>query len=171
MRRPDIRGTSLAAVIAIAFLAVAAVGCTGTSTEPGPGPSISASPARAVSPSSSPSSSGIAVTGSTVVIDEDANGKTVTVTVGSPVELILHNSYWTIQASSRPDILAEIGTPTQLPVSPTCAAGIGCNPVRAMFTAMRPGTAVLSASRTSCGEALLCAPDQRHFAVTVVVVQ
>lgn len=84
---------------------------------------------------------------------------------------VLHNSYWNINASSRPDVLAEIGAPTQLPVTPTCGAGMGCNPMQATFTALRPGTAVLSASRMTCGEALACAPAQRHFQVTVVVTQ
>ena len=47
--------------------------------------------------------------------------------------------------------------------------GGGCNPVVATFTAMSAGTAVLSASRTSCGEALRCGPDNSHYHVTIIV--
>ncbi len=46
---------------------------------------------------------------------------------------------------------------------------LGCNPVRAMFTARAPGIAVLSASRTSCGEALRCGPQNGTYQVSVIV--
>lgn len=148
--------------LTLAALTTLAIGCGHAASQSSPGQSLT--------PSASPSA--ITVSGKTaIVVDERANGKSVTVTVGAPVELLLHNSYWNINASSRPDVLAEIGVPTWLPVTPTCGAGMGCNPVRAIFTAVRPGTAVLSASRMSCGEAMLCAPAQRHFQVTVVVTQ
>jgi len=117
----------------------------------------------------SASSATITVTGSPLLLDEHAKGKTVAVTVGTSVELVLHNSYWNINNSSNPKVLAEIGEPTYLPATSACVPGGGCNPVQATFTAMTPGTAVLSASRTSCGEAMLCAPGQRHFQVTIVV--
>lgn len=117
----------------------------------------------------SASSSTITVSGSPLVLDEHAKGKVVKIAVGTSVELILHSSYWNINNSSSPKVLSEIGEPTQLPVTPTCPPGIGCNPVQATFTAMTPGTAVLSASRMSCGEAMGCGPGQGHFQVTVVV--
>jgi hypothetical protein len=143
-------------------LTMLCIGCGHAAARPSPGQSLTPS-------ASAPT---ITVSGKTaIIVDEHANGKSVTVTVGAPIKLLLHNSYWNISASSRPDVLAEIGVPTWLPVTPTCGAGMGCNPVQAIFTALRPGTAVLSASRMSCGEAMLCAPAQRHFQVTVVVTQ
>lgn len=117
----------------------------------------------------SASSSTIAVTGSPLVLDEHAKGKVVKIAVGTSVELVLHNSYWNINNSSNPKVLAEIGKPTYLPATSACVPGGGCNPVRATFTAMTAGMAVLSASRTTCGEAMGCLPGQRHFQVTVVV--
>jgi hypothetical protein len=41
--------------------------------------------------------------------------------------------------------------------------------VRTSFLALAPGTAVITASRTTCGEALRCTASQRHFSVTIVV--
>jgi hypothetical protein len=159
MRRPRSRGPYLAAALILTGVAALATGCAAAGT---PAPVTSSSPAPPPTDT---------IGGKLLVLDEHAKGKTVTATVGTSVELILHNSYWDINSSSNPKVLAEIGEPTQLPATPTCAAGMGCNPVQATFTAMTPGTAVLSASRTSCGEALLCAPGQRHFQVTVVVTE
>jgi hypothetical protein len=41
--------------------------------------------------------------------------------------------------------------------------------VTARFGALRPGRAVVTAHRTSCGEAMGCAGDSGRFSVTVVV--
>lgn len=110
------------------------------------------------------------VTGSQVVLDEHANGRTVKVTVGSTVELLLHFSFWDINGSSSPSVLAQAGAPTLLPQTPpTCAPEIGCSSLRATFTALRAGTSVLSASRNTCGEAIQCPPAKRRFQVTVIV--
>jgi hypothetical protein len=148
----------IASGLVLAGCAAFSTGCAATSAQPGPGTSPSASPSTTVA-------------GNPLVLDEHAKGKTITVTVGTSVKLILHSSYWNIKNSSSPKVLAETGGPTQLPVAPTCPPGVGCNPVQATFTAMTAGTAVLSASRISCGEAMLCAPAQRHFQVTVIVMK
>jgi hypothetical protein len=43
-------------------------------------------------------------------------------------------------------------------------------PLRGMaLAAVALLAAVITASRTSCGEALACRPDQRHFRLTVIV--
>lgn len=120
-------------------------------------------------PASQPASPPATVAGNPLLIEDGANGQTVQVPVGARVELLLHSSYWDIAPSSRPGVLAETSPPTDLPVTPTCPPGVGCNPVEATFSALQAGSAVLSASRTSCGEAMACTPDQRHFQVTVVV--
>ena len=146
----------IASGLILAGCAAFGTGCAATSSQPGPGTSPSASPSTTVA-------------GNPFVLDEHAKGKVTRITVGTSVKLILHSSDWNINNSSSPKVLAEIGEPTQLPVTPSCPPGVGCNPVQATFTAMTPGTAVLSASRISCGEAMLCAPGQRHFQVTVIV--
>ena len=47
--------------------------------------------------------------------------------------------------------------------------GLGCTPVRADFTALTVGKAVITASRSACGEALRCKPEQTRFTVIVIV--
>jgi hypothetical protein len=152
----------IAAGVLLAALAALGTGCatSGSPTTQG---------TATHTPGASAAATGSAVSGRPVVLDEHANNTTVHIQVGTTVELLLHSSYWNIAGSSSPAVLAPQGTPTQLPVTPTCAPGIGCNPVRAMFSARSPGTSVLSASRTSCGEALRCGTKNGHFQVTVIV--
>ena len=151
----------IAAVLLAAALATLGTGCAATGA---PNTQVSATSAA---PANWPT--GPVASGQPVVLDEHANKTTVHVQVGTTVELLLHSSYWTIGGSSSPAVLAPQGTPTQLPVTPTCAPGIGCNPVQAMFSARSPGTSVLSASRTSCGEAMRCGTQNGRFQVTVIV--
>lgn len=106
----------------------------------------------------------------TIVLDEHANASTMRVVVGQRVALLLHSSYWSDFASSRTAVLRADGLVRTLPTARKCIPGGGCNPVLATFMAETLGTAVLSASRTSCGEALRCSPDQSHYRVTIVVV-
>jgi hypothetical protein len=150
----------IAAGLLLAALAALATGCA-TSTAP----PTQVTPAPAAS--SAPGAPG--VSGQPAILDEHANKTTVHVQVGTTVELLLHSSYWNVTGSSSPSVLAPQGSPTQLPVTPTCPPGVGCNPVRAMFSALSPGTSVLSASRTTCGEALRCGTDNGRFQVTVIV--
>jgi hypothetical protein len=105
-----------------------------------------------------------------VVLDEHANHETVQVVVGHDVELLLHSTYWMNFGSSQPGIVRVDGSPRVLATASHCVPGGGCNPVLARFTAASLGTAVLSASRTSCGEALACGPANSHFSVTIRVV-
>lgn len=152
----------IAAGLLLAALAALGTGCASSAAPPTqvtPTPAASSAPAEPV------------VSGQPVVLDEHANKTTVRIQVGATVELLLHSSYWNVTGSSSPSVLAPQGAPTQLPVTPTCPPGIGCNPVRAMFSALSPGTSVLSASRTTCGEALRCGTDNGHYQVTVIVTQ
>lgn len=104
------------------------------------------------------------------VVDEKANQTTVRFRVGTRVELLLHSDYWTVVGSSRPDVLAQDGPTRQLPRTPsTCPPGVGCQPLQTFFTARTPGSAVVSATRTTCGEALRCLPGQGSLRITVVV--
>jgi hypothetical protein len=104
-----------------------------------------------------------------IVLDEHANSSTVQVVVGRRVELLLHSSYWTDFGSSRSAVVRADGPVRTLPTAQRCVPGGGCHPVLATFMAETAGTAVLSASRTSCGEALRCGPGNSHYHVTIVV--
>jgi hypothetical protein len=107
----------------------------------------------------------------TVQASEAANNKTVYVREGASLDLVLHSSYWMIHGSSNPSVLREDGPASLLPApgGVACPPGVGCRPVKAVFTAELPGTAVVTASRNACGEALRCTPAQRSYKLTVVV--
>ncbi len=106
-----------------------------------------------------------------VVAKDNDNGKTVRVSVGERLELILASDYWNVDPSSSPAVLRQDGETSDLARPSDCPTlpGLGCIPEQTSFTALAPGTVVITASRTSCGEALACHPDQRHFRLTVVV--
>ena len=106
-----------------------------------------------------------------VVARDNANGKTVRVSVGERLELILASNYWNVDPSTSPAVLRQDGDTTDLAPPSSCGSmpGAGCVPEQTSFTAMAPGTVVITASRQSCGEALACRPDQRHFRLTVIV--
>ncbi|MFD5437172.1 hypothetical protein ACFWJ4_34110 [Kitasatospora sp. NPDC127067] len=143
---------SAAPVLAAALLTLA--GCASTGTGP-------STPAAASTASTAPSPA-------TVTVDEHADRTTLKAAVGTTVTLALHSTYWSAATSSAPDVLAPAGPPTTTP-SPSCRPGGGCGTVTASFTARAPGTARLTATRTSCGEALNCPPEQRGYEVTVEV--
>jgi len=106
-----------------------------------------------------------------VVLSEHSNGKTVHVAVGEHVKLILSSDYWRVHGSSPKAVLVQIGRARLLPRPKDCPKipGLGCVPFETTFTALAKGTAVISASRQTCGEALACQPPQEHFRLTVVV--
>jgi hypothetical protein len=102
---------------------------------------------------------------------DNANGTTVRLHVGDRLKLTLSSSYWNVHASPVPAVLRQDGPARLLPRPSTCPdiPGIGCTPVQTLFTALARGTAVITATRTTCGEALACAADQRRFTITVVI--
>jgi hypothetical protein len=109
---------------------------------------------------------------SPVVVRDGAGRHTATVTVGQRLEVILDSTYWTVAGSSQPGVLHQDGATVAMarPSScPTFPAGTGCVPVRTDFSALKPGNAVITATRLGCGEARECAPGQRNFTLTVTV--
>jgi len=106
-----------------------------------------------------------------IVVRDNANGKAVSARAGDRIELILSSSYWHVTGSSAPSVLRQDGPPVLLSRPSSCPdiPGLGCVPVRADFTALAEGKATIAATRSVCGEALRCRPDQMRFTVTVVV--
>jgi hypothetical protein len=112
----------------------------------------------------------IAATASDRPLGEADNGGRVTVAVGSEVTLKLGSTYWQVQGSSDPTVLALISGPTVSAAGPTaCIPGAGCGTVTAVFRALAPGSATIVASRTTCGEALRCTGTAGAYEVTIVV--
>jgi hypothetical protein len=102
-----------------------------------------------------------------VTVTETDNGRTVTVARGGQLIVTLHSTYWTFGGTSNSAVLQEVGQPVASPGS--CPAGVGCGQVTATFTAVGPGRADVTASRSSCGEALSCTGGAGSFRVSVVV--
>ena len=99
----------------------------------------------------------------------DANdGQTVTLHPGNHLLVVLSSTYWQFQPSSDPSVLHAEGSPATSP-SPGCVPGAGCGTVAATFTAVAPGHATIVATRTSCGEAMLCLGSAGHYQIDVVV--
>ena len=108
----------------------------------------------------------------TVFVERDrSNGTTIRIRVGDQVALILSSTYWNVRGSAAPTVLRQDG-PAKLLGSPSsCPPGVGCGSLRTFFTALTPGTAMITAHRDSCGEALRCVGSRGRFRLTVIVTQ
>jgi hypothetical protein len=142
--RSNIRTRRLVGAAVVAVLALAACGTAqggvGGPPEPSPAP--------------------------TIHVGDGDNGRHLMVDVGTHIVVALDSTYWSFRPSSNPAVLAPDGSASASP-SPGCIPGAGCGTVTQAFVVTEAGTAMLSAKRTTCGEALLCQPNQRLFKVTV----
>lgn len=118
--------------------------------------------------SGSPSPASSPVAGLTVARDSD-NGKTLNLHVGDRLEVQLGSTYWTVNGSTNGAVLQTIGQAVVSPQPTGCVPGAGCGFVTALFDAVAPGNAAVTASRNSCGEAMGCTGDQGLYRVSVVV--
>jgi hypothetical protein len=110
------------------------------------------------------------VEGQGTVVTEDDRGRTVRVGIGDTITVILHSTYWSPASTSNGAIVAPAAAATVAPASPgTCLPGIGCGTVTSTFVAKASGHAVLSASRTVCGEALNCKDADKSWTVDLTV--
>jgi hypothetical protein len=161
------RRSATAAVAAGAFLvAVLVAGCASnnhTATQP-----LGAPGTTTASASGAPSPTGAATPPQgTVVLDEKSNGRTITVHAGTPVEIILHSSYWSAAVSSPAGVLVRTRG-TTMTRDGHCAPGVGCSTQHNWFIASGTGDATVEAHRTICGEAMRCVPEQ-HITIRIVV--
>jgi len=155
--------TALTGTALIAFLLLG--GCGGDPNAPGTAATVSLStitPQPSDRPSATPPPSAVAVS-------EPSAGRTFQIRRGDRVVLSLHSTYWHI---SPPDghILTQTGAQKVIPaLAGTCRPGIGCGTVQATFIASATGSAELTASRTTCGEAKACLPGQKSYVTHLVV--
>jgi hypothetical protein len=96
-------------------------------------------------------------------------GSTVNLRVGETLRVVLDSTYWSIKPSSNANVLAARGVPVVAPRLVGCVPGQGCGTTTALFRALAPGVASISASRASCGEAMRCTLGNGSFKVTVRV--
>jgi uncharacterized Zn-binding protein involved in type VI secretion len=86
-------------------------------------------------------------------------GQTLLVTLGS--------TYWTIQGSSNSLVLAPVGAAVTSPQPFSAPPGSGCGTVSQEFRADKYGTAQVTASRVSCGEAMGCVGPTGQYQLPV----
>jgi hypothetical protein len=103
-----------------------------------------------------------------ITITDSDKGAKVTIRQGARLTVRLGSTYWTIQGGSNPTVLQQQGHTTYTP-APGCPPGAGCGTADASFLGLAPGQAQVTASRTSCGEALACSPAAGSYQVTVIV--
>jgi hypothetical protein len=106
----------------------------------------------------------------TVGIGDAQNGQSVGAHVGDTLRLSLSRTTWTISGSSDPSVLQAVGEQVVSPAPPgSCYPGMGCGTTTALFRALRAGSATVTATRVSCGEALRCVGTEGQYEVVVVV--
>lgn len=120
-----------------------------------------------------PATAQAAKTPASVALSENSNGRSVSVAVGTRLNLTLHSTYWSLVATRTAPDLRQIGHTKVVGVAPNggghCVPGQGCGTLSAHFIAVHPGSVRLRATRTSCGEALRCSPAQSVWTVIVHV--
>jgi len=118
------------------------------------------------------SSLGALTVSRTVTLDEANNHHTVAVSPGTRITVTLHSTYWSPTPVHSSVILSPVGAPTVAATQPGtagCVPGQGCGTVTEHFVARHAGFIRLRATRTSCGEAMRCAPAQSAWTVVVHV--
>jgi len=165
------RRTAAACSVALG-LAVGLLGCgqpatpppdtgrTATATAPAPAPAP-ASPSAAPSPSLTP-----APPPGVVLLTERDNHTTVTVPVGTRLDVTLASTYWSLSSSS-PAILQAIGATRHS--RGACRPGADCGPTELTLLTRTVGTSEIVGLRTSCGEALRCTDATGRYLVHVHV--
>jgi hypothetical protein len=102
------------------------------------------------------------------VAGDQSDGTTLALSVGQRLHVVLSSTYWTIAPSSNGVVLRERGQPTLSPNS-NCVPGGGCGTAEATYVALATGHADVTATRTTCGEAMSCGTTPETYTLHVVV--
>jgi hypothetical protein len=164
------RGVAAAIPLAICVAQIAGCASAGTaSSGPSPSPPASA-PGGTGTPAAGGSTSPPATNGaSTLTVTDRANGQSVHLQPGQSLQVVLSSTYWMIHGSSNAAVLSQTSGPSPQPQRSGCVPGGGCGTVTAVYRALAVGQAQVTASRTSCGEAMGCTAASSHFVVYVIV--
>ncbi len=155
------------ALLVAVVTAVLAASCSTASTVTPAHPTTSAPATGSTGPGRPGTTIGTPV--ASLVLTESDNGRSVSITVGGHVTLVLASTYWTVAPVPDGAVLRADGVPVTEPHLGHCVVGQGCGTVTAHWVAVAPGKATVTAGRTVCGEALACGADRRSFRVTVTV--
>jgi hypothetical protein len=104
-----------------------------------------------------------------VRVTERQNKSTVTLKRGQQLRVVLHSTYWEFQKQSNRSVLRLERAPKVRPRLSGCVPGEGCGTVTASYVAAAAGSSTVSATRSSCGEAMGCTGTSGRFTVRVVV--
>ena len=157
-------------VAVLAASAAGALACTACSSDsPGQVPLSSGTGTSPTSSAPSTPTLGITSSGGVVTATNAANGKSLALRVGDRLKVTLNSTYW--KFGPAPGHVVNHAAGPQVAPDPSCVPGGGCGTVTESFVAVGVGTAHITASRTSCGEAMACTPAQAAFSVTVIVSQ
>jgi hypothetical protein len=104
-----------------------------------------------------------------VTVTNRDNGRTITLVLHQRLRVVLSSTYWTLQESSNPAALRMAGRPRITPRPSGCVPGAGCGTATATYGTVAPGSALVTATRTSCGEAMGCTGATSRFSLHVVV--
>ena len=99
---------------------------------------------------------------------DNQDGGKITLRRGQRLRVVLHSTYWEFKAVSEPAVLRLVGEPQVNPKS-GCVPGQGCGTVVATYVAKAAGSALVTAERTSCGEAMGCTAAAGRYTLTVTV--
>jgi hypothetical protein len=103
-----------------------------------------------------------------VRVTERQNRGTVSLRRGQQLQVILHSTYWQFQKTSNPAVL-HLERPPKLRPNPSCVPGGGCGTVTAAYLAVAAGPTLVTAERSSCGEASGCTAATGRFTLHVIV--
>jgi hypothetical protein len=129
-------------------------------------PSTTASQTTSGTPAANP---GTTQTGAVATATDGDNGRELTLRPGQQLKVVLASTYWTIVGSSNTAVLRTDGQPHTNPQPSGCVPGGGCGTVTQVFVAVAAGQAMVTATRTSCGEAMGCVGSSGQYSLRVIV--
>jgi hypothetical protein len=101
-----------------------------------------------------------------VTLNLSANGETVHVRPGTSLTINFDGGGWTV-SSHGSGLVQRSGLRTASKVSP-CYPGMWCGNEAADFLVTDVGATVVTASRSVCGEDVICPPTDSQFEVTIL---
>jgi hypothetical protein len=101
---------------------------------------------------------------------DSQNGQSVQIRAGEVLRVTLDTTAWTFAPPSDQSVLQPQGEAVVSPVPKgQCFPGMNCGTTTARFKAMKAGTASVTATRLSCGEARRCVGAEGQYQVSVIV--
>lgn len=151
----------------LAVVGVLAVGCGAGGGQAGGGAAAPPTAKASARPSQPPLFEAPPGAETLTLRDQD-NGRSVSIAQGARLTVVLGSTSWAFQGSSNTAVVRQVGDPLVKPGG-TCPAGGGCGTASQTYEAVGTGQAQITATRTSCGDAGACTPEQANYRVTITV--